>query len=84
MVAVPVATAVTNPPLTVATLELLEVQVARLVTLLLELLEKFAVAASCWVCPAIRLTLAGDTVTLVTVELLTVNPVFEITLPVCA
>jgi len=76
MVAVPVATAVTRPVLlTVATLEALVFQVAELVTLLLELLEKLAVAASCWFCPAIKLTLDGDTVTLVTVELLTVNPV---------
>ena len=81
-VAVPVATAVTSPVLeTVATLELLVFQVALLVTLLLELFEKFAVAASCCVCPAIRLTLEGETVTLVTVELLTVNPVWAMTLP---
>ena len=80
--AVPVATAVTSPVLlTVATVLSLEFQVAELVTLLLELLEKFAVAASCWVCPEIKLTLEGDTVTLVTVELLTVSPVWAITLP---
>ena len=82
MVAVPIAIAVTSPVLvTVAIVLSLEFHVAELVTLLLELLEKSAVAASCWVCPAIKLTLEGDTVTLVTVELLTVSPVCAMTLP---
>lgn len=81
-VAVPVATAVTSPVLlTVATLVELLFQVAELVTLLLELFEKVAVADNCWVCPALKLKLEGETVTLVTVELLTVSPVCAITLP---
>jgi hypothetical protein len=82
IVAVPEATAVTSPVLlTVATLVELLFQVAEFVTLLLELLEKVAVAESCWVCPVIKLKLDGETVTLVTVELLTVSPVWAKTLP---
>ncbi len=67
MVALPVDMAVTKPPLTVATPVLLEDHVAELVTSCVPLFERLAVAVSCCVPPEVRLTLDGDTVTLVTV-----------------
>jgi len=65
---VPVETAVTNPVLvTVATFVAFDDHVAEFVTSCVELSENVAFAESCWFCPAIKVTLDGDTVTPVTV-----------------
>ena len=81
IVALPVATAVTSPPLTVATEVLLDCHVAELVTSCVLLFERVACAVSCCVCPEVSESEEGVTVTLFTVWLLTVSPVLATTLP---
>jgi len=66
VLAVP-ATHVTRPPDTVATLELLELQLAELVTFCGGPKEKLAVAINCTAAPAASVELAGATTTDVSV-----------------
>jgi hypothetical protein len=67
MVAVPVDTAVTRPPLTVAIPVSLDDHVADPVTFWVPLFERFAVAVSCWLCSEVSRRVEGETVTLFTV-----------------
>ena len=77
----PVATPVTNPALTVAAAELLEVQVAELVTSCVVLSEKVAVAVSCCCEPLITVGFDGERAIELTTLLLTVSVVLCFMLP---
>jgi hypothetical protein len=82
MVVLPVAIAVTKPPLVmVATAVLLEDQETELVTSPVDPSENVAVAENCCEEPLVMTVLDGLMAMLVMVLLLTVKPVLAITLP---
>src|SRR5690348_7192217 len=76
-----VATVASPVLLTVTTEGLLDVQVAEVVMLRVELSEKVAVAVNCCDCPAVSCALPGAMVMLDMVWLLTVRMVVAFTLP---
>lgn len=85
MVAFPALIAVTKPVfVTVAMAGLLELQLTEVVTLLVVLSDKVAVATNCWVCRTVSVAFTGRTAILEMTWLLTVSVVDAVTPPLLA